>query len=192
MRDTQLRVHLDEAIESAMRAAGQLASSLANMHDARNGWPTGSRFDGDRSTGHTTVVDEHGIPVPAVSDPTGEAAIAPDQAANDRAGVERAIKALYLEAERVLSLVKRYQPRRALPSERQSTAANDPGCWSCRRLKASDGERRWEPTHRRTDVNGKPLDLCRWCYDWHRSHGVLPATAELERHHRGDRVRRPA
>lgn len=193
MNDRQLIRHLADAADHLNQVANVIATVLPNIADARAGWPASSRFEGDRGSGHTTVTDENGMSIPAVSDPTGEAAVTPDPAAADHRQLARSVETIHSEARKLYGLMAKYQSRRALPSEKMATNANKKdGCSSCARLKHRDGEPRWEPTHRTTDVNGKHLDLCLWCYKWFRSQGVLPSTAELDRHHQGHRVRRPA
>lgn len=56
-------------------------------------------LEGDRTSGHTTVTDENGYTIPAVSDPTGETAVSEDRARTllrdlDRAE-DRLLRAMY-------------------------------------------------------------------------------------------------
>lgn len=75
----------------------------------------------------------------------------------------------------------------------------EPCCANCARLRRDDGQPRWEPIDSRlrdaTTVGGR-LDeavlLCVWCVERVRAWGRLPNVAELERHHRGERVPWPA
>jgi hypothetical protein len=48
------------------------------------------------------------------------------------------------------------------------------------------------PTFTATDSNGKTVRLCRWCRSWWGTSGTLPTRDILERHHRGERIKRSA
>jgi hypothetical protein len=83
-----------------------------------------------------------------------------------------------------------YKVRPPTDKERRVTEGGEVGCWSCARLPSPhlEGENRWEPVYR--EVAGKPL--CSWCFSWQRDTGGMPSVEDLERHHAGQRVRRPA
>lgn len=85
--------------------------------------------------------------------------------------------------------------------------AGEPGCESCRRIKNSRGEPRWEPVYEKlypldpekppvpTTVGKRlpqPMLLDRWCYDWVGTHDRLPSLEELRSHHAGKVIREKA
>jgi hypothetical protein len=64
-------------------------------------------------------------------------------------------------------------------------ALGDPGCYSCRRIRDSQGRPWYSPTAKKTKGrNG----LCRWCDDWRRTFGNLPPIPLLEMHRDGKRL----
>lgn len=67
------------------------------------------------------------------------------------------------------------------------------GCQSCARTTLADGMKRWEPPFvESSDVNGtlpRRMRLCRWCYRFVRERKRLPTPEEVDRHHRGERIR---
>lgn len=164
---------LGEASETIDRVLLVLVARLAEMTGASVAWPAGSD---DGGGGHS-----------AKSDPTFAAATAKDRSWGHRREVERLIRSIDAESRRLEQLVSLYEPRPATAQERQDTLRDnerEEGCSSCRRTAVAKGVQRWEPVHKDS--------LCRWCYDWRRSTGSLPLPAELDRHHRGQRVARPA
>jgi hypothetical protein len=133
-------------------------------------------------------------------DVTPGGAIRPDRALADErelvTGIETAIRAI----NRTWSIVANYPPaHRATAAERAALGLGDgPWCASCARVNGSDGAPRCEPIHPNltgpTDVEGRlaePLVLCTWCYRCVRDWGRVPTMSEVDRHHRGARVRWP-
>jgi hypothetical protein len=189
------------ASESLDRVATVLVARLADMTEAQNGWPASAGWDTTRRGGahwcwdherdvfecHRLGASCDGEVVASPGDRTGEAALRKDRAAAHRREVERLIAAVLRDGRRLEQLVGLYSPRPASEAERRATLADndrEAGCRSCVRVEVSKGIARWEPVFRD--------DLCRWCYDWRRETGAVPSPAELDRHHRGERIRRPA
>lgn len=173
-----------------------VAARLAALDTARVGWPAGRGFDGPASRGSVTFCEVHerercgcggGTPMVAVSDPTGEAALVADKAKTDRDRVVAITVSLRRQCDELASILARYAQRPATSREVLETLGDDERsgrCVSCARTHVARGVARWEPAHRG--------DLCRWCYDWRRRTGQVPPLADLDRHHRGIRDRRPA
>lgn len=63
-------------------------------------------------------------------------------------------------------------------------------CSSCTRIRDHHGREHLSPAHVNThDIGGVPDGpLCRWCYDFARTHYVLPPTTLLEAHRDGRRI----
>lgn len=63
-------------------------------------------------------------------------------------------------------------------------------CSSCMRIRDHHGRQHLSPAHVNThDIAGIPDGpLCRWCYDFARTHYVLPPTTLLEAHRDGRRI----
>lgn len=208
MNDKRL-VRLNADVVEVLTAAGKvLPVRLADISDAQQGWPRGSSGEGGGSRSviwcetHEREVERchredelcDGVPIAVSGDPAGEAAMRPDRAAADRARLEELLKSMGRQAGQVLDILARYTPRQATEKEKRETLkANqrEAGCESCARTEVSRGVPRWEPVYRRTLVDDAATDLCRWCWEWHRSLGSLPPTVQLEAHHRGQRVVRP-
>lgn len=195
MNDAKLVRLLTEAVELLDRSRTVISARLVDISDAFNGHPRSGALDSVGGRGKTTFCEAHGrercpcgagTPYANLSDPTGDAATRPDRAAEDRKRLEAALVSIERQAQDVVRLLGKYQPRPATDREiRETLRDNERGeaCASCARLEAARGVRRWEPVFRG--------DLCRWCYD-HRGGDPMPAKADVERYHRGVRVRRPA
>lgn len=153
------------------------------------------RYDSPSVAGHRTVLDERGVPMPAVSDPTGEAAIGRvDLARRDAERFDKALGGLSGNLARLEAIVGRYGPPTAGSELAVDNTKAEPGCENCAQLRVA-GRQRWEPVDSRrkgkTDVGEQleqPMHLCVWCYDRTATWGRLPTTDELEAHHRGERV----
>lgn len=185
----------------AIRSAGELLIDVSKLPDLlsavaedMNGQPSAQNFDSDRTTGHTTVTDDDGMTMPAVSDPTGEAATSPDKARHDRRAIERWARGLDRSHGTFSDLEGRYL-RPASPTDRAaSSEAGEPGCQSCARIARSDGAPHWSPPHvEASTVKGnlaEPHRLCRWCYDFVLSEGQVPNRKQIQQRLQGGRVRR--
>ena len=180
MNDRALARLLRDAGELLDRCEPVLLERLSDITDAMNGWPRGGG----------------GLSSVATSDTTGNAAIRPDRARSDRAKLEAALVSIGRQAEDLVNLLARYTPRPASDRERSETVAVNErvdGCSSCARLEVAKGVKRWEPAARSVRMDdGSERPLCEWCRAWLRQVGAMPSAQELELHHRGVRVRRPA
>jgi hypothetical protein len=129
-----------------------------------------------------------------INDPIGEAATTPDRAAQDRKRIEALVARHLRDADELVRILWAYKVRPPTDKERRVTEGGETGCWSCARLPSPhlDKEQRWEPVYREVDLGGERKPLCSWCWSWRRDTGDLPSTEDLERHHAGQRVRRPA
>lgn len=195
MNDSKRRRLIRETLAFLAEADKLVPSAVRGMRDGMNGWPAGVSYETDRSTGHATVLDDAGVSMPAVSDPTGEAAIRPDPAARDMEWMDRTIDSMHKQAKNLHLLSRRYQNRPATEKERRDTmgdADNARGCELCAELMVAPGVRRWEPVWKTLRVDDKLVPVCRWCGSFIRDTGRVPSRGELEAHHRGERVSRPA
>jgi len=148
------------------------------IRDAMAGQPGAASWDGDLVSGAG-----HG-------DPTCMAAIHPDTARADLKRRRHLIESARSNLEQALTIDGLYLPRPASDRDRREVdASNDAGCVECARTHVADGVARWEPVH--VTATGK-LSTCRWCYEWERSTGRKPTLGELEQHHSGRKVKRPA
>jgi len=213
----------DDLADTTTRIAHQLAhidngrTVLQRIHDAQAGHPKAASYD---TVGYPTEGRSrppwcwrHERPVTLchrdghqcdgeaidVTDPTGEAAIAPDPAAADLKALDSLLPRMRNQAELVAAILAKWTPRPISDAEReQLDKANnpDPGCESCARLEISEGVPRWEPpmTKTPTTVKGnltQPRWLCWWCWRWVSSTGKLPPTTILRAHHEGKTIRVP-
>lgn len=109
--------------------------------------------------------------------------------------IDRHTETLTRTLNALLAETRRWITKGAPPAPGElNTTLLDPGCSQESRLRhARRGSHAWAPVHvYDTDAAGNlptRVDLCRWCYDFARQYGRLPELAELERHHRGERVR---
>lgn len=173
-------MRLDEQIaadiEILARIDNDMRKMLGRIADGRDGNPGAQRYDTPRTSGHTSVVDEHNVPMPSVSDPTGELAVRlaanHDRARLDLADVRRAAR-LLSEARHLLERVHRgWMPRTPNVMEQRSTeAANEQGCRSCDRV----------GTYSQRTVG----DLCDFCRSYQRETSRLPSAELLKAKHAG-------
>ena len=188
------RLYLDEIDDGIGLARRRMTDALP-----------GARTSAWDSSGHGTILDDEGVPMPSVSDPTGEAAIRPDPATSDRyrlvgALAEARHHARHLAgrtapdelvaAHRTLDhirnaavIVGRYA--RTVPTviDRDATTT-PPGCVSC----ARDGDH-WSPIERTvTLLDGSRVPMCDWCRKRSAHTGTMPTRAEVAAHHQGRRV----
>lgn len=209
MNDTQLLRRLRDGDELWNRASNHLSTTdvLARIRDQMTtGLVSGGSGGGDgrsilwcwRHEREVATCHRHDLSCTGetltVSDPVGEAAVTPDRAAQDLARIERLVDRHLRDADELVRILHGYRLRPPTDKERRITDGGEVGCWSCARLPSPhiDGEPRWEPTYRTIDLGGERRPLCSWCWSWHRDTGTLPPTGDLERHHAGQRVRRPA
>lgn len=172
----------DDAADKARRIANALTDTQQRIRDAMAGQPGAQTFDGP------------GIDAQGVGDPTGEAAVEPDQARKDELDLPRYIRRADAYLQLAVGLVNRYTPRPPSSIERRNVeASNEPGCESCSRIEASKGVPRWEQPYTKepstvTGILTEPKLLCDWCYRFVRNYGRLPYLREVRDHHDGKRV----
>lgn len=182
-------------IESlAARNSNDLARLITSLIDGMEGHPRAQALQADRTSGHTTVIDDRGIPVPSVADPTGETAIRPDFAAKDRLEYDKCLEIAERAMERADRIRVAWTP--TAPTLAKSTEEGDDGCELCARTVDGKGQARWSLPHvEASTVKGnlsRPYRLCRWCYDFVRSHGRAPTKAELNAYHTTGKLRQSA
>lgn len=164
-------------------ASGRTA--LDRIRDAMQGHPKAASYDTDRVSASGT------------SDPTGNAAMRADRAAQDRKRLDDILHRIRRDSYDALTILTQYQPRQANDHERARTAHdNDPHCESCARLEIAKGVTWWVEAHTQerttvADQLDQPMWLCRWCYDHVLSRGCKPNEDEVEQHRDGKRIRCP-
>jgi hypothetical protein len=193
---TKAQRQLADTVELLDRMLTQWPTLWGAVVDALGGQPGAQDTQQDRTSGHTTVTDEHGTPMPARTDPTGEAATRHDPATHSLRQIRRDATTIASAVERIIREFERYAARPANAYERAQTREagrnDDPGCSSCARLEVSQGIARWEPVDCSVRLGDELVPVCRWCRSWVKDTGVLPDRRVLQDHHDGKRVRRPA
>lgn len=191
----RLEDQLDHAAEDILRSRHALKDVLIAIRAAMKGQPGAASYDTPVVSGHTTVKDDLGVPMPAVSDPTGEAgcdrAVGLDSAVNDHKAIQRHAKAIASHADALVTVLARWQARSATDKERRQTdAANDPGCEIHTRIGV------WRvPRVLSSTVNNtleRPYRLCEWCERVVKDLGRLPEYHELRDNVDGKKLRRTA
>lgn len=214
MRDAELARQFAKAVELLDRCGVVWGERLQAMKDAQHGWPASPNLDPTTTRGgehwcwpHQRSTDacraagvscDGEVVSAGVSDPTGEAATRRDRAYDDRELLERSVRALAVEADRISGILARYGRRHATERERRetlaagerSTAAFE--CWSCARVRDNHGNAWFQPAARKVTLgDGEARLLCEWCRAWLRDVGALPTVGQVDDHRRGVRVRRP-
>lgn len=147
----------------------------------------------------TTDGTGHG---PDIADPTGEAVDRPDQPVHDIDNLDRALRAWFVEGDKVCRILSNYGPARPageadrLALRRANTRA-EPCCVECATITEphSDLPLDIPPDPRRkgpTDVAGRlptPMLLCAWHVNFVEDHNRLPSEREMIEHRDTGRVR---
>jgi hypothetical protein len=151
--------------------------------DARPGLAGGTAYDGDRISGGSS-----GSKPPPGWDQE-------DRVKADRDEAHRRAKRIRDDLDWWVRLTMRENQREATEKDRTLSGLNakgEPPCQHC----ATIGK--WSPARQgatKTTINGnlvEPLACCAFCYAYCRDTGVLPTRKQLEDHHNGIRVKRPA
>lgn len=124
---------LDRANEDLLRIGNGLPELLRTIRDAMPGQPGAASYDTPVVHGHATVLDDEGIPMPAVSDPTGETAADlvdyGDPAHSDLRAIKRHVSAIASHADALVRIAASWQRRPPTRAEQRKTAsANVAGC----------------------------------------------------------------
>lgn len=188
---------LEHAGETIVRNVTALPTALYAIRDAMVGQPGAQAFEGTRTSGHATVLDDEGIPMPAVADPTGEAgvrrAMGKDVAANDLRHLREIAARIHRDSELMADIIGAYLNR--APSTRQRATVEQANahkapeeCEHCRNTAHT-----FSPLYVRDSTVKGNLErghaLCRWCYDWTIKHGELPPERHLRTYHQRGYVR---
>lgn len=150
------------------------------LYDARPALPGAQDFDSDRISSSGS----HSNPPPGFGQD--------DRAKADREEAHRRARRIRDDADWLIRMTQRWNPREATPRDRDLSAVNhsEPLCAHCSRWVTDK-----EPVHRTSDCNGNlpaPMALGRWCYDFVNRNNRLPKQNECERHDRGQVIRLPA
>lgn len=190
-----IRALTNEAIGLAEKKDRDGRNLFQRLSDSFLGWRSTGGYDQERTSGGATVLDDQGVPMPRLSDPTGEWGTEPDQARDDQRSIDHRLHSLERETMRLVDDFTRHALRPPNVIE-QCKGDDEPGCESCARLPGARGGPRWEPVRQTAKVaEGKLVvtyKLCRWCADFVRSEGVLPTKGQLDAHHTGRKVRKTA
>lgn len=192
MNDSERRKKLAHAVSRLRLLEAGLPKLVAVLDEYEDGIPS-QRYDGDWVRGRTTRLDECGIPMPDLSDPTGERVVVegePDAARAARLEFDRCILRLEADAGALDDIRRGWLLTAAQRKQlRKEAGADDEGC----EVMATVGV--WEPMHVYSDVNAN-LDrkwrLGRWAYDWVLRHGQLPPHAARKARKDGKRYREKA
>ena len=196
-----VRGHCGIAAAYADETAERLARALARMVDALPGPITTSW---DTSGGGGPILDEKGVPMPTISDPTGETAVRSDPVVSDRMRLMGAVACARMDATAIVVgagdpvvrarsclarirdawvIATRYARDTPTTVDRDATTPA-PGCESC----ARDGGH-WSPVARNVKLlDGGRMPMCDWCRDRYGRWGSLPTLAELRLSHQGRNV----
>lgn len=151
------------------------------LFDARPSLPGAQAFDSDR----VSSSGSHSNPPPGWGQD--------DRAQADRDEAHKRAKRIREDADWLVRLAQRWSPREPTPKDRTLSAVNqkdDPGCEHCRSIG------KWAAIYKpRTTCNGnleREVACCAFCYRYTMDTGSLPTRKQLEDHHNGVRVKRPA
>lgn len=192
MRDPEYLARLEADLALLTRLSNALPGALSTARQDAAGIRA-QNYEGVIVSGHT------------VSDPTGQAAIAPGRIDIAVAEIHAALDRIHSVVEPLIwncawltrSPVTHAEARRREDERRDLADGNRHRCWSCARVEASPGLP-WDcgcPELRRTDCGGildEPRPLCRWTVRYVERFGELPTVDEVELHRRGGRVRKTA
>jgi hypothetical protein len=205
-----MRAKLDQARRSIGVAGDRFESLFDAFVDAQPGYSPGRGFDDDSGGGHATRIDPWcevhsqavvicrmggggcgGKAMPAISDPTGEAATSRNEAMLDAGAFRESLRLVAHHSARLEAIAVKYATVDPAALRALTNADPDECCESCWRLK------HYAVVFRFSTVNGNLPDrkrLCRWCYDHVKGTGELPPRHLVAQYHdpkrrAGERVR---
>lgn len=114
-----------------------------------------------------------------------------DPTARDRQAMDRALRMLEAAATELLRLSQSWQGRAPTGKDQAEVGRlnqDDPTCQHCTPMRKPGNVKL---VHAKGDVAGnldQAMGLCRWCYDYVRTAGRLPAPADVHRHDDGLKV----
>lgn len=192
LSDAHRRRLLDELLDAAETVEQRTAAAITLLENSLNGHPRAARYD--RNSTRTTILwcDQHqrhhsicklelrdcgGTPI-TTTDPTGDAALQPDEAATALADHDRDILAAHSILTRAARRATTWQPAVIAPIDRNSPTAPDGKCVNCWR-----DDKEQVDIARRADGTPYYAGLCGFCGGFRTDHGVLPPLAILKLHH---------
>lgn len=190
MKEAAILARMERDMELWLRVTSAIPRALENAKTDSAGIKAQS-FDG-------VVVAGHGS-----SDPTGRAALQKNRIDDEVQQIQHALNVWHDLIEPTLTAVafltrapENHKAARQREEERKTLAdENAKCCRSCARTEVAPGVRRSEAVYRRTDGGGvfaEMVPLCSWCYRLVFDCERMPTIEELERHHRGEKVRHRA
>jgi hypothetical protein len=172
-----------EDLDRLLAGNQPIIQATHRMYDARPALPGAQAFDTDRISSSSSSSN----PPPGFGQE--------DRAESDRVEAHRRAKRIRDDADWLMRAAQRWSPREPTPKDRTLSAINgkdEPGCEHC----ATIGK--WEAAYagaENTTAKGnlvRPYRLGHFCYRYALDTGGLPTKKQLEDHHDGRRVQRPA
>ncbi len=160
-----------------------ISHATRRLYDARPALPGAQAFDSDRVSSSGSASK----PPPGFGQD--------DRAQADRDEAHRRAKRIREDADWLVRCAQRWSPREPTPKDRELSSLNqkdDPPCEHCSTIGKWSAARQGASA---TTINGnltEPKACCAFCYAYCRDTGVLPTRKQLEDHHNGVRVKRPA
>lgn len=157
-----------------------ISHAMRRLFDARPALPGAQNFDSDR----VSSSGSHSNPPPGFG--------TEDRAQADRDEAHRRARRIREDADWLVRLAQRWNVREPSPKDRELSSINgrvEEACEVC----ATVGK--WERMEVESDVKGnldRAYKLGWWCYRYTLDTGSLPTRKQLEDHHNGVRVKRPA
>ena len=187
--EIQRKLMVDGALDGLASFGSALPGIVSRIRQAQAG-PRAVRFD------------RSGSAQGPISDPTAVAAMrGADLATLHERELDRLIGSLSNTVRRLGQIAELYPVARVpevAPGEEQP-AGCEAGCESCMRTTNGRGLPRWEPVHPNlrgpttvADRLPEAMRLCSWCWKRVAEWGRIPTVAEVEAHHRGEKLRWPS
>lgn len=177
-------------LEAAHEDVGRLLAPTSDGHEHRPAIVHATHRLYDARPALPGSPDDNGHSAPGSSTPPGFGQI--DIAKADRDEAHRRAKRIRDDADWLIRMAQRWNPRTPTPKDRELSSINgrpEECCEVC----ATIGK--WERMEVETDAKGnlpRRYKLGWWCYRWALDTGTLPTRRQLEEHHNGQRVMRPA
>jgi hypothetical protein len=178
-------------LEAAHEDVGRLLAPTSDGHEHRPAIVHATHRLYDARPALPGSPDDNGHSAPGSSTPPGFGQI--DIAKTDRDEAHRRAKRIRDDADWLTRMAQRWNPRIPTPKDRELSSINgkdDPGCEHCHTVG------KWAAVYKpRTTCNGNfddPKALCSWCWRYCLDTGDMPTRKQLEDHHNGVRVKRPA
>lgn len=187
------RRNLANALVDLRQAAVNLNAAERTWQEVAPGMKAQSLTPTTRAPRPLTPEEQDEAKTSSISDPTGEAAVAPAAARRDEAKVDQLLASIARQTDEVAKIMARWAIDLPLKAKElaELKRQGDPGCEIVGMIQRDQGEPHWEPVKSTTNLGGilpREYRLGEWALTFARRNGRVPTQAEAAIHCAGRRV----